>query len=108
MKNNKIKLLSLLLSGIMASSFAQTFVIDREASEIKILIYKNGILSALAHNHVIVIKEFNSNISWNDGDFTKSTLQLEIPIKEFIVDDPVYRGEEGVDFEKEVSDEDRK
>jgi polyisoprenoid-binding protein YceI len=103
----KIRLLCLLLTVAITNSFAQNYSIDKNASEIKIYVFKNGILSGLAHNHVIVIKEITSKINWNKEDFTKSIVQLEIPIKKFIVDDSTYRNIEGKDFKKEVSEEDR-
>ena len=92
----------------LTNSFAQNYSIDNDVSEIKILVYKKGILSGLAHNHVIVIKNFISNISWNIEDFTKSKVELEIPVKEFIVDDSTYRIAEGEDFKKEVTEDDRR
>lgn len=108
MNKYKIRLLCLLFSVVLTNSFAQTYSVDKHASEIKILVYKNGILSGLAHNHVIVIKKFTSNITWAKEDFTKSKIQLEIPIKEFIVDDSTYRNTEGENFKKEVTEDDRK
>lgn len=108
MKIYKVSLICLLLSVSGLNSFAQTFSVDRDSSEIKILVYKSGILSGLAHNHVIVIKDFTSSILWNKEDFTKSKAELEIPVKQFIVDDPAYRISEGKDFIKEVSEDDRK
>lgn len=108
MNKYKIRSLCLLFSVVITNSYAQTYSIDKHASEIKILVFKNGILSGLAHNHVIVIKKFTSNISWDKEDFTKSKVQIEIPIKEFIVDDSTYRNTEGENFKKEVTEDDRK
>ncbi len=84
---------------------AQTFQIDSNDSEIRILLYKEGTLSGFAHNHVIVGEQVTGQIQLSK-EVTQSTFELKVPVETLIVDRPEHRKQEGVGFESELSESD--
>ena len=87
----------------------QQFTIDKERSEIRILLYKDKtLLSPLAHNHVIAAQNIQGNVQFNAENISETSLHVTIPVSSFIVDDPQRRAEEGSDFSSKLSDRDVK
>ena len=78
--------------------------IDSAASEARIHVYRTGRLEHLGHNHLIISKDLRGTINL-EADIGKSTMQIEIPVDSFIVDDPEQRKTEGKGFEKELSED---
>jgi len=84
---------------------APRFVVDPEASEIRLLVYRAGPLARFGHNHVIsgrVHGEIRAG-----GRAAESGFRLEIPVESFVVDPPQARAEEGSEFTAEVSEQAR-
>lgn len=86
-------------------STAPRFVVDSRASEIRLLVYRDGPLARFGHNHVIVGR-VRGEIFAGDTAAT-SGFRLEIPIDSFEVDPPAARTEEGTEFAAEVSEQAR-
>ena len=84
---------------------ARSFEILARASEIRILVYREGRLAALGHNHVISTQEVRGRLVLTPG-IRASTLELEIPVTSLVVDDPVLREKSGEAFDTEPSPED--
>jgi polyisoprenoid-binding protein YceI len=81
------------------------FLVDSEASEIRLLVYRAGPLARFGHNHVIsgrVQGEIRAGERAAESGF-----RLEIPVESFIVDSPAARAEEGEEFAADVSEEAR-
>jgi hypothetical protein len=84
---------------------APRFIVDAEASEIRLLVYRAGPLARFGHNHVIsgrVRGEIRAGERAAESGF-----RLEIPVESFIVDPHAARAEEGEEFAAEVSEEAR-
>jgi hypothetical protein len=84
---------------------APRFVVDPEASEVRLLVYRAGPLARFGHNHVIsgrVRGEIRAGERAAESGF-----RLEIPVESFSVDPPQARAEEGEEFTAEVSEQAR-
>lgn len=86
---------------------APRYLIDAQASEIRLLVYRDGPLARFGHNHVIVGR-LRGEIRMGEiraGDTAAmSGFALEIPVDTFTLDPPAARAEEGEDFAAEVSE----
>lgn len=77
------------------SQVTRTYKIVAAESNLWVYVAKAGLLSALAHNHNIGVKNFSGTVSMPESDAAAGTLQLEIEAASLFVAD------------KEVSDKDR-
>jgi hypothetical protein len=92
-------------SGITFPADAPRFLVDPEASEIRMLVYRAGPLARFGHNHTItgrVRGEIRAGARAADSGF-----RLEIPVESLIVDVTAARAEEGEEFAAEVSEQAR-
>ncbi len=87
------------------STESDVYRIDAESSDIRLLIYRAGLLARLGHNHVISVGHLEGTV-YLHPDLGKSSVELEIPVDQLIVDDPVLRTEEGDQFSTELSETD--
>jgi polyisoprenoid-binding protein YceI len=78
--------------------------IDPAQSELRVLVYRAGVLASLGHNHVIVNRDIEGSVSFA-GDPAAASFTLSIPANGFMVDDPTTRREEGADFGEETPDD---
>jgi polyisoprenoid-binding protein YceI len=76
--------------------------VDPQASEIRLLVYRDGPLARFGHNHVVVGR-VQGEIRAGDAA-TSSGFRLEIPVESLAVDPPAARAEEGEEFAASVSD----
>ncbi len=83
-------------------SGAPRYRVDPQASEIRLLVYRDGPLARFGHNHVIVGR-VQGEIRAGDGA-AASGFRLEIPVDSFAVDPPAARAEEGDEFAAQVSE----
>jgi polyisoprenoid-binding protein YceI len=92
-------------AGVKVAANAPRFVVDANASEIRLLVYRAGALARLGHNHVItgrVRGEIRAGEAAADSSF-----RLEIPVDSFVVDLPSARAEEGAEFVADVAEDAR-
>jgi len=94
-----------LLSPIINAAYAEnaTYLPDKQMSYVHILVYKEGFLKALGHNHVIHTGQINGKLEVNKkghGQFSAS-----IPVASFVVDNPADRILSGNNFENEIDAE---
>jgi polyisoprenoid-binding protein YceI len=82
------------------------YIVDPQASEIRLLVYRDGPMARVAHNHVISGK-VRGEIYVSDVA-AASGFRIEIPVESFAVDAPALRAEEGEEFSASVSDQARK
>ena len=85
---------------------APRYEVDARASEVRLLVYRDGPLARFGHNHVIVGRvrgELRAGAA-----ATASGFRLEIPIETFAIDPPEARAEEGDEFALQVSEEARR
>lgn len=81
---------------------APRYTVDPQASEIRLLVYREGPLARFGHNHVLVGR-VQGEIRAGDAA-PGSGFRLEIPVDSFAVDPPAARAEEGDDFAAQVSE----
>ncbi len=81
---------------------APRYSVDPQASEIRLLVYRDGPLARFGHNHVVVGR-VHGEIRAGDAA-AASGFRLEIPVDSFAVDPPAARAEEGDEFAAQVSE----
>jgi polyisoprenoid-binding protein YceI len=81
---------------------ALRYVVDTQAAEIRMLVYRDGPLARFGHNHVIVGRVEGELHAGENA--AASAFRLEVPVAGFEVDPPRARADEGADFESQVSD----
>jgi polyisoprenoid-binding protein YceI len=80
---------------------AARYIVEPDASEVRVLVYRAGPLARFGHNHV-VIGRAQGEIRIGDTA-AQSGFRLEVPVETLAVDPPAARAEEGEDFAAEVS-----
>lgn len=81
---------------------APRYVVDAQASEVRVLVYRDGPLARFGHNHVIVGR-VEGEVRAGAGA-AASGFRLRIPVQSFTVDPPGERAEEGPEFAADVSE----
>ncbi len=82
---------------------AVDFRIDTAHSELRMLVFRGGPLSALGHNHVIQSHGLSGWI--RAAEMAKdSSFYLQLAPADFLIDQPTARAEEGAEFAEEVDD----
>jgi polyisoprenoid-binding protein YceI len=82
----------------------QRYRIDTGQSEIRVLVYRAGVMAALGHNHVIVNRSLSGWVTVA-GSPSAAAFALTVPAANFVVDDGQARSEEGADFAEPVADD---
>lgn len=85
---------------------APRFAVDPQASEVRLLVYRDGPLARFGHNHVLTGR-VEGEIRAGDTA-AGSAFRLEIPVDSFMVDLPAARAEEGAEFAAQVSEQARR
>ncbi len=75
--------------------------IDSSHSELRILVYRAGVMASLGHDHVIVNRALEGWVTFS-GDVAGAAFYLTVPTSGFVVDDDAARREEGADFSEKV------
>ena len=81
---------------------APHYRVDPQASEIRLLVYRDGPLARFGHSHVVVGR-VHGEIRAGDAA-AASGFRLEIPVDSIAVDPPAARAEEGDEFAAQVSE----
>ena len=89
-------------AGVNFPSGAPRYSVDPQASEIRLLVYRDGPLARFGHNHVVVGR-VHGEIRAGDAA-AGSGFRLEIPVDSFVVDASAARAEEGDEFAAQVSE----
>jgi YceI-like domain len=80
--------------------------IDPQQSELRVLVYRAGIMASLGHNHVIVNRALSGWVTVA-GPRSAAAFELTVPVADFAVDEPEARRAEGADFSEPVADDAR-
>jgi len=78
--------------------------IDTERSQLRLLVYRSGPLARLGHDHVILAHGLAGWIAHPEKP-GEASFYLQIPVDDFVVDDPQARAEAGPDFAEAVDDD---
>lgn len=79
--------------------------IDPQASDVRLLVFRDGVLSTFGHNHVVSLKEFTGTIRLQPK-LAQSSFDLDIPVDRLVVDDAEVRRQEGENFASQPSESD--
>ncbi|MEX0708508.1 MAG: YceI family protein [Woeseia sp.] len=88
-----------------AAPAAGRYSIDTAASELRVLVYRGGLLGGLGHNHVVSSNAINGFIDVSKAT-ADSRVHLELLKQSLVVDDPALRKAEGEKFANTVSTDD--
>jgi len=86
-----------------ASLEAARYRIDAERSEVLILVYRDGRMAALGHNHVVAVRALSGEVVVAP-DAAHSSWQLDFPVAALSVDEPQLRAAQGEEFQSKVDD----
>ena len=82
---------------------AARYRIDAERSEVLILVYRDGRLASLGHNHVVAVRALSGEIVLAP-DPAHSRWQLDFPVAALSVDEPQLRAAQGEEFQSKLDD----
>lgn len=97
-----------LLCGVLAAGPAiadTSWEIVPGESELRILVFRAGAFARLGHNHVVSTTDISGTVTVGASP-ADSRLELTVPVRSFVIDDPAVLEEEGSAFAGERSDED--
>ena len=106
-----LSVIALLLSSSIVpaqrsgESGADVYRINSQTSDVRLLVFRDGVLSTFGHNHVVSLKDFTGAIHLQPKP-GQSRVELSIPVDRLIVDDAVLRRLEGGDFANQPSKDD--
>ncbi len=89
-------------TDVNVPSGAPRYSVDPQASEIRLLVYRDGPLARFGHNHVVVGRVHGEIRA--GAPAVGSGFRLEIPVDSFVADAPAARAEEGDEFAAQVSE----
>lgn len=81
----------------LATDKTVRYEIRSDLSDIRFLVFKAGALAKLGHNHVVQAKSIRGEIRL-EPNIHESSFSIEIPIKDFQVDEDSARQDEGTAF----------
>ncbi len=90
---------------VVADFRADRYEIQTDQSEIRVLVYRAGLLGGLGHNHVISCNSLRGDI-WLGPAAETASFEFSFPVASLVVDDPQMRKFEGDDFPGEISEKD--
>jgi hypothetical protein len=86
-----------------ASAEGARYRIDAGRCEVLILVYRDGRLASLGHNHVVAVRQLSGEIIVA-SDPMRSSWQLDFPVAALSVDEPQLRAAQGEDFQSTLDD----
>jgi polyisoprenoid-binding protein YceI len=78
------------------------YSIDSAASQVLVLVYREGAMAALGHNHVMNVRGLTGSIQLFD-DLPRTRFELAFNVADISVDEPALRAAAGADFTSNVS-----
>ncbi|HSL17234.1 MAG TPA: YceI family protein [Methylomirabilota bacterium] len=91
--------------GVARPAGAAEYRIDPEASELVVRLFKGGIASAFAHDHVIEATSFSGSVIWDPERPREARVRLTVDARELVADRAALRAEYGLDTK--LLDDDR-
>lgn len=89
--------------GAAVPAGAMHYRIDAGQSEVLVLVYRDGRMANLGHNHVIAVRQLSGEISVA-ADPAQSSWQLDFPVAALSVDEPRLRAAQGEQFQTRLDD----
>lgn len=88
------------------ASGAARYAIDAARSRIDILVFRGGPMARLGHNHVMSVRSLEADV-WIHAEVARSSMTMQFPVAEMVVDDADARSMLGPDFPPQVPEKDR-
>lgn len=100
--------LGLFLACVFSSSAVQaaSYKVDSAKSQIVVQVYKEGVASSLAHDHVIQATQISGTVEYDAASVPTSSIQVEAKTASLQADAPALRKQFGLT--SELSEDDRK
>jgi len=76
----------------------QHYRIDAAASQVLILVYRDGPMARLGHNHVLSVHDLSGDVTV-PGDLAHASFSLQFPVESIAIDEPALRAQQGEDFQ---------
>jgi polyisoprenoid-binding protein YceI len=91
--------------GVVSPAPAATvrYAIDSQRSQVLVLVYRDGPMAHLGHNHVIAVRELTGSVLMA-GEPTQTTFAMDFAVEAMSVDDPTLRASLGPDFQSTVDE----
>jgi len=99
-------ILAICVLSLSTGVCAMTYIVDSAQSELVVRLFKAGIASPLAHNHIIEATNFTGKAKISFDNPSASDIRVEAPANSLKADPPALR--QKYELEKEMSDEDRR
>jgi len=75
--------------------------VDDQASQVLILVYRDGRMARLGHNHVLRVRQLSGEVVV-PKDIANTTFTLEFPVAAMSIDETAMRAEQGEDFKATI------
>ncbi len=75
--------------------------VDDQASQVLILVYRDGRMARLGHNHVLRVRQLSGEVVV-PKDITNTTFTLQFPVAALSIDETALRAEQGEDFKATI------
>jgi len=75
----------------------QHYRIDAQRSQVLILVYRDGPMAQLGHNHVLSVHDLSGEVSML-SDAASASFWLQFPVAAMTVDEPALRAAQGEEF----------
>jgi hypothetical protein len=75
--------------------------VDPQASQVLVLVYRDGAMARLGHNHVLSVQQLSGEVVV-PKDLANSTFTLEFPVAAMSIDEPALRATLGDEFKAPV------
>jgi polyisoprenoid-binding protein YceI len=75
--------------------------VDDQASQVLILVYRDGRMARLGHNHVLRVRQLSGEVVV-PKDITNTTFALQFPVAALSIDETALRAEQGEDFKATI------
>lgn len=104
MNATRAALVCLLLAPSVSRADPKTHTVDATASEVVVLVYKAGLASGLAHDHVIAAKDFTGTLTYDPKDPAATQISLTIQAASLVADLPALTKKHGLTSSPSESD----
>ena len=84
---------------------ADKYVLNPQASQVIIYVYRTGRMARLGHNHVIRVGQLEGEL-WRAERLAQSRVEVRVPVRGLVVDDAALRAAAGPEFDTRPSRED--
>ncbi|MEM8983789.1 MAG: YceI family protein [Pseudomonadota bacterium] len=88
-----------------ATAQAERYVVNGDASDIELKIYRGGRLAALGHNHIISVADLSGEF-YVSSDWQQTAGMVSFPVAALRIDEPARRDAAGPEFASEPSAKD--